>query len=783
MELRNTHSATGKESFLLRLAHQIPRFRGGIILAAVLIVAVSFPGVFKLDITVDIAKFFLSDDPVIQNQEKFRELFGNTDFVGVLVQSDDVFSRETLELIRRVGKRLGKEVPLAAEVISITELNFAQTDGHMFRFNGPSLISSKEEVERIRASYSKNRSLKGVLFSQDCKQAWIILNLKNYPSADEWKGDTTPLFTVGRKAYEIVTSIDSGSARLIPTGVPVYTYRKNSEMMNDLFRVLIIGSIVTLALAIFILRNVQVIAGTLSVIIFSVLSVLGIQGWLGVSTDSAFIAVPILLTMGVSVGYTIHVSRFFSIRFHLTGNRNASAVYAVRETGRPILFTAFTTIAALVSFLFVKIRPIQWVGITSATCILIVFAASMVMFPAVLSIGRDREASSDSYNGRNRFDPVLRRFSEWVVRHDRIIIIVFLAIVAASIYGLTQLKIDLNAEKIMGTRLPHMKDQAMVSRSDIAVNDSLNLVISMPSGSFRKTEVLHSMGILERRIETLPLVKRVTSLAGIVREINYVTHGRRAGYDKVPDDASSLKAIYFLVRSKFPQMLAQWVNRRYSDTRVFIELSDFSSREINGIITEVNHLVEELFPQGTDHYMSGSAYQMAVMNTYITRGLIRSILFALLMITFLMVVVFKSIRLSLTAMVPNIFPVLVVGAIMGFAGIPLEFVTMTVAPMIMGLAVDDTIHLIYHLTRDVKKKGNYATGIQHTFMHVGIAITETTVILCLTFLVFTVSQVTSIINMGMIACLGMLSAYLADIFVTPVLIRWMKPSKLKKHIQ
>jgi predicted RND superfamily exporter protein len=335
--------------------------------------------------------------------------------------------------------------------------------------------------------------------------------------------------------------------------------------------------------------------------------------------------------------------------------------------------------------------------------------------------------------------------------------------------------IDFDAEKMMGTRLPHMKDQVLVSRSEIAVNDSLDLVLSMPASSFRETGALKSLELLERRIETLPLVKKTSSLAGVIREINYIMQGRNPEYDVVPDSADALQGIYTLAENLLPQKLGEWVTRNYSDTRLFIELSDFSSREIVGIIGEVDRLVKELFPVGTGHFMSGSTYQMAVMNQYITRGLIRSILTALLMITFLMMAVFKSLKLGLAAMIPNVFPVLVAGGIMGFAGIPLEFVTMTVAPMIMGLAVDDTIHLVYHLKQALKKSGDYAASIRHTFMDVGTAITATTVILCLTFLVFTVSQVNSIINMGLITCVGILAAYLADLFVTPLMIRWMKP--------
>jgi len=94
---------------------------------------------------------------------------------------------------------------------------------------------------------------------------------------------------------------------------------------------------------------------------------------------------------------------------------------------------------------------------------------------------------------------------------------------------------------------------------------------------------------------------------------------------------------------------------------------------------------------------------------------------------------------------------------MGFVKIPLEFVTMTVAPMIMGLAVDDTIHFISHIKKDLLQTEDYWKSIKCSFSTVGTAITETTVILCLSFLVFTVSRVNSIIYMGILTCCGILA--------------------------
>jgi len=764
-----------KKSFLNRFVQVVLKFRIPVLLVPFLLLIVSIPGLFRLDVNVNIEDFFVEDDPVLENQKEFCRLFNNNDFIGVLVESDDVFSRESLELIKIVGDRLKETVPFAGDVVSFVELNKISFGQQKLLFEGSVLSSSNEEVEQIRISYSQSPSLNGVLFSNDYCQAWILLPLLAYPSEEEWTGEDDPLFAVGQAAYNTVKSIDSGNSNLTATGVPVYAFRKKAEMMKDLLRVLAIGSVVALILSILIIQSVQGVIGTLMVIFVSVLSVFGIQGWLGASTDSAFLSVPILLTVGVSIGYTVHISRFFTLHFRQTGKRKESIVFAIQASGRPILFTAFTTIVALLSFVFVEIQPIQWVGLTSASCILAVYILTMLLFPVIMYFGRDMEVSRTTSVKPDRFEAVLLLFANWVMRYERLIMIIFLVIGSVAVYGTFQLKIDFNAEKMMGTRLQHMKDQIHIGQSEIATSDTLDLVITLPPGRIRHYDTLKTLEVLEKEINTLPLVKKTSSLFGIVREFNFIRHNREPGYKNIPEKEADLRGLFFIFERLSLGTLRKWVNGDYSSTRIFVELTEFSSREIEKNINKIDLLIKDLFPPETVFFMSGSTCQMAVMNQYITRGLVRSVFTALLMITVVMIFVFGSIKMGLIAMIPNVFPVLIIGGIMGFVKIPLEFVTMTVAPMIMGLAVDDTIHFISHIKKDLLQTEDYWKSINSSFSTVGTAITETTVILCLSFLVFTVSRVNSIIYMGILTCCGILAAYLADIFVTPILIKWMKP--------
>jgi predicted RND superfamily exporter protein len=141
----------------------------------------------------------------------------------------------------------------------------------------------------------------------------------------------------------------------------------------------------------------------------------------------------------------------------------------------------------------------------------------------------------------------------------------------------------------------------------------------------------------------------------------------------------------------------------------------------------------------------------------------------------MMMIVFRNFKLGLIAMIPNITPVIITGGLMGFMGEPLEFVTMTIAPMVMGLAVDDTIHFINHVKLDYSRTGSYDRSIKNSFIKVGKALILANIILCATFSAFMTSAVHSMVNMGIYMVVAMLSALIADFTVTPFIIKLIKP--------
>jgi hypothetical protein len=126
-------------------------------------------------------------------------------------------------------------------------------------------------------------------------------------------------------------------------------------------------------------------------------------------------------------------------------------------------------------------------------------------------------------------------------------------------------------------------------------------------------------------------------------------------------------------------------------------------------------------------------------------------------------------------MIPNIIPIIIAGGFMGFLKAPLEFVTMTIAPMVLGLTVDGTIYFTNRTRMEYLAAGDYSVAIRNTFKNLGLALFETAFIICMTFFAFVFARVNNMINMGVYTIIAISAALIANFFVTPMLMKWIQP--------
>jgi hypothetical protein len=266
------------------------------------------------------------------------------------------------------------------------------------------------------------------------------------------------------------------------------------------------------------------------------------------------------------------------------------------------------------------------------------------------------------------------------------------------------------------------------------------------------------------------LTKKITSITEIIKDMNQVLHDGDPRFFAIPDTREMVAQIMLLYENAGGREAEKWIDYEYRRLRMTVDLKDYNTVEVYWELHQITQKAHALFP-GANVTLAGSVAQFTVMQDIVSKGQLTSFLIAICVITGLMVLVFGNLKIGLIAMIPNITPALAVGGLMGWMRVPLDMMTITIMPMLLGLAVDDTIHFINHAKLAFEQKRDYADAIRHTFSAIGIPLLFTSLILTANFSVYLSSPAKVLFYLGIFTGTGIMTALLTDYFVTPVLLR------------
>jgi predicted RND superfamily exporter protein len=259
--------------------------------------------------------------------------------------------------------------------------------------------------------------------------------------------------------------------------------------------------------------------------------------------------------------------------------------------------------------------------------------------------------------------------------------------------------------------------------------------------------------------------------------MNRTLNGDDPAFYAIPDDPDLLAQLLFLYEISGGGDLFNRVSEDFSTAVLPVEITYYDGNRITKTVADAKNAAEARFP-GARAAVVGRVAIFAEMNNKIVYGELKSFIGSFFIIFLLLALVFGSIRTALIGMIPNIAPVLIIGGIMGYANIPLDMISMTIMPMLLGIAVDDTIHFTSHIRLELERSGSYRQGIIDSFRKIGKTLGTTTVILCAMFAVYAGSIIAMLYHVGILAIAGLAAALLADYLLTPLLLFTLKPLKL-----
>ena len=756
------------------------RFITILLFAAVFVL--SAMGLKKIYFETSWDSYFVEGDPMLEKTDEFKAIFGNDYYVAVLVQNDEgLFTKQNLELIRELSNNLMDSLSYSESITSLTDLEFmigTEEGMELGQIVPDEIPSDAEGLAAIKkAAYSKPELAKRLL-SADGTMSWIMVKLRPFPEDSVWKAETNeaPDLMTGREAKQICAQEKYAALHPNASGMPFMSYEKMEYMHGQMGQMMVIVLIIGIIIMIIITRSLRGVLMPIVTTIMSIVMAFGWIGWTGLYIDQAATLSVVVLCFAISIAYNIHIYNYFRTQLFQHGNRLRAVTEAITETGWPVMFSGITTIAAMLSFMAMKIVPMQAIGINSSLCIVSVVLTCLILTPIIYSFGRKNVKLKKEFNStiEGKADAWFQKLGDFVLSHSKAIMITscVLAVVCAS--AVYRIRPAFDVEKTMGRQVPYVDRLLNVSESELGSMYSYDMLISLPNPDDAKNpEILKKFELLEQHTETYPLTKRHYSILPILKDMNRTLNENNQYFYRIPDSSNMVAQLLLLYENAGGSETNYWIDYDYQKLRLQVEITKYNSADVEENMADLEKYAHELFP---DAQLStvGNLPQFTIMQQYLVRGQMWSLLISVLIVGLLLMLAFGNVKLGLIGMIPNLAPIVFVGGIMGWFGYSLDMVTAIVIPMVLGLAVDDTIHVINHTHLEFDRKQNYRYAILRTFRVIGVAVVMSTVIITATFLGFLSSTANNFRDLGVLAAAGLVAALLADLFISPIVIRKFK---------
>ena len=760
-----------------RFAERLLKMRWMTLGIFALVIVLSVIGMKRMVKETSFDDYFIEDDPMLVKTEEFKSHFGNDYYVGVLTHCDNHFTKENLSTLRALSNELLDSLSYADKVTSLTDIEFmvGSDEGMTIEQIVPEEIpdDNTPAMDSIKArAYSKPHVAKK-LISKGGDLSWIMVKLRAFPEDSVWKkqGNVSPDIITGQEVERIIKKPEYASLSPKGTGMPYVTNCKTEYIGKEMGRLMMIATLICIVVMLCMTRSLRGILAPIISVIGGLFITYGIAGFTQMYVDSTVLMIPTILSFAVAIAYNIHIFSYFRGRMRIHGERKKAIIETLKEIGWSVFFCGFTTLVSLLSFLVIPIRPMHCVGVISSMSVLFVLLTSLIISPVLLSFGKNkRPIEGFTEESDTRWTKVMVDLSNVVMRNPRKIGLSFLVVCILLCIGLWKIEAAFDIERTMGEDVPYVKEVMDVGRSELGSLYSYDLIVELSDDDMAKEpKNLKLLDQLQQKVAGYKLTKRTTSILDILKDLNQTLNDGDSAYYRIPDTEEEVAQEILLYENAGGTESEYWVDYDYRRLRLMVEISDFNSAQVEREIATIQADAEALFP-GAKITVVGNIPQYVTMMQYLVRGQMLSFIISILIIGIILMIAFQSIRVGLIGLIPNMMPAVFVGGYMGWMGIPLDMMTATLLPMMLGMAVDDTIHFINHSKLEYDRTSHYKSAIQRTFRVVGVAIVITSIITSAVFASFCTSACTMCINFGLTAIIGIMSALAADLLVTPILV-------------
>jgi len=753
-------------------------YRWLVVLLSLLIGAYAGLGMQFLELKSDYREFFSEDDPKRASFNRLQDTFAQSDSVFFVVAPNDgqVFQRDVLLMVEELTDSAW-QLPFSLRVDSLTnfQATYSDEEGLIVESLVEDAANLKDsELTRIRTQALSETLLYGKLITDasDVTGVAVTINLPG-ESNDEFGevADAAKLMAEDfRLRYPQIEILLSGM--IIGNSTTTELIEHDAVTLVPAMGLIIVFTLLVL------LRSFMATIATLSIILLTLTSTMGIMGWLGFSITGPSSSAPIIIvTIAVADCVHILVSYFFLMREGIP--KTSSIIKSLKINLGPIFLTSLTTAVGFLSMNFSDSPPFQILGTVSAIGVVIAFLLSVSVLPALMAIllPAKQIKRSDAEGG------VLSPLANKVVKYP---VSFFMAMLIASVMLVMAIpKNEINDEftKFFEKNQDFRKAVDFSNEHLVGVSTIEYALISSFEGGVNHPQFLTKLDRFTQWLNSQPEVKQVSSLSDTMKRLNRDMHAGNNDWHKIPQ-TKELAAQYLLLYEMslpFGLDMTNQIDFEKVETRVVASLDELNTNQMLAFEERVSGWLHAELPD-IDFYDSSGTYMFATLSKSNSFSSLVATVIALIIISFILTFALRSFRMGMVSLLVNIAPAALAFGVWGLAVGQVGLSISVAVGMTLGIVVDNTVHFLSKYLSAKRRQGlNSEQAIKYAFSHVGIALLVCNAVLIAGFLVLAQSDFTLNRDMGYFTALTFVMALLVDFLFLPPLLLFVD-KRSQKHI-
>ena len=743
---------------LKNIIQVIIKFR--IVIIAVLAILMTFSGyqtINKLSVDNSLSIWFLEDDPSYKAYIDFQENFGSDEIFIVMLPVENAIGEDEMNRLKKLHDGI-EALPYVKTSFSLAKAKYPIYANNKINFD--ELYNPKRSEKGLKNLFLKLPNVTSQLVTKDYKNQFFYVQLNPTPTIEEKRQDI---------AGEIRSVIEKEYANYYLTGPPVLNEAYSKGIYKESLTFGVLTVLVITLMLLFLLPSKRYLIISLLSVAVPVSLLFGLITSLGFALNMISMLIPTIL-MVYSVSDAVHIINIY----HKEGllNKSLSKVellaLSIRKSLTPCFYTTLTTFVGYFALYLSPLPAFKNMGVF--TCIglvlsfLLVYVITIIGFSFMtLNFQEAKPILSLKRYSQSKFIEWLNSFTS---QYKSTIIIGFSLVLIFGLYSVFQVKIDTNSRDLLAEGIA--KQDLRTVEVELGGSNRLQLNISTKNGgNILSNEAVKQMEDFQNKLKANVFISNpvsVVNLKSFLEKRTPVLFQSNVSEEKVRNTLGSVDSndnSFFKLFSK-----------DLSTAGFTLTLSEMKTSELEQVLEDIKFAFESSFDTNAYNLkINGFAVVFAQLNNFILETQFKSF-FAAFFVAFLCLLIFiKSLRTTLLVLIPNILPLALLAIFMSLLDIPLDVSTAMITPIMLGIAMDDTIHLVYKYRRSKTIIGTPEERMDNAMRYTGSALFSTTIALVGGFLIIASSATPSVKDFGLLCAVTVAIALITDIFYLPALLK------------